>query len=692
MTMLSSTSHQPAAGEPADPTTPSTSTASKALAGQAKPDCPSDPARQVRPAGDPAPIQGPIPGQDRTPLVSALASQMRITRWRAHVPGHAGGRSAERAFTDLIGEQALRADVWMAPAAFAAALRQAEDLTAAAWGAQRAWFLEGGSTAGNQVWCSAILRDDQDVVVARDAHLSLVGGLAAAGVRPRWVAPRRHGRTGLPLGVDASDLDRVLTEYPCAKHVLLTSPTYAGVSTDLAAAARVAATHGAQLFVDAAWGAHLRFHPRLPQDALAAGAAAAVISVHKSGSALSSGAVLLAGPAAGPDTLARLDAAVRARRTTSPFVPLLASIDAARHQLATAPGELDGVIDVASWLRRQLRRVPGIAVIGAHQLGLPPDRVDPTKLVIDVSGLGLTGWEADSLLRADGITLEGGDATCVHALLGATEHTAVATAGALLAAVLVLSDRALFRGAHSSQASPQSPRLPRPAAARSSKTKGDARTSAASDWISRTGMSSLEAIQEAAGTVWDLVSRVPDAPLTPRQAQQSAWESVPLSQAAGTIAAEALVPYPPGVPAVVPGEVITTHVVSALQNLLDNGGHLHIHDHTHDPADEASGALTGPDDRRDSRDAEGGASDGGEAIIRVVRVMPAMAARPAWMPPPLLPVPPLPPLPPLAPPTPSPHRQSSPPETSPAPPGPVPLRLRPRPTTSPETQFPGGSS
>jgi arginine decarboxylase len=552
--------------------------------------------------------------QERTPLVSAVASEMRSTRWRAHVPGHAGGRSAESSFRDLVGERALQADLWMRPAAFAAARREAEDLAAEAWGAERAWLLEGGSTAGNQAWC-ATLRDGQEVVIARDVDVSLVSGLSLSGVRPRWVAPRRHERLGIPAGVHAADLDRVLSAYPHAKHVLLTSPNHAGVCTDLTAAARVASAHGAQLYVDSAWGAHLRFHPSLPQDAMTAGASAAVISADMTGSALSSGAVLLAGPGADLD---RLDAAVRERRTTRPFLPLLASIDSARHQFATAPGELAGVIDVAGWLRRQLRRIPGITVIGAKQLDLVPGLVDPTKLVVDVSRLRLSGWEADSLLRADGITVLGADATCVYLMLGATEHAAVATAGAVLAAMLVLSDRLLFRGL--------SP--------------------------TRAGMPSLESTLAVSGSVWDLTTQLPEAPLTPRQAQQAAWKSVSLAHAAGLIAAEAIVPYPPGIPVVVPGEVISSATVRVLQDVLKNGGHL---------------------DGDNSRDFSGVGDGGGQSAptVRVVATRPGPGAWPL----PLPPLPPLGPIPPLPPPTPRPDRLAPQTGTRPGTRGPQPLRL-----------------
>jgi len=478
----------------------------------------------------------PLPQQE-TPLLDAVREAVSATYRRAHCPGHSGGRGAAIDIRATIGPEVFTADVWLPAERYNSARRWAEELAASAWGAHRAWLLGDGSTAGNRVWCMGTLRDGEDVIVARDAHTSVLAGLVASGARPRWVSPRVHPELGLPLGIDPVALENALKTSPGVRHVILSSPSYSGTCTDISACVDVARTYGAQVFVDSAWGAHLPFHPDLPTDAMAAGASGAVVSVHKSASALSGGALLLAGPGA---DLARLDAAVRADRSTSPLLAMMASIDAARRDLACDGHEqLAGVLEAAHFLRKHIDQIPGLRAPGARELGLPAHLVDPTKLVVDVSGLGHTGWSIERLLREGGTVPEGADARRVVFVLGYAGSTAMSTAGAVLADLLEISYLLGTRA--------------------------------------RDDTAVLPLLQEDCqiGGAWDLLGTPLEAVMTPRQAQQCAAITVQAPAAIGRVAAEALVPYPPGVPVVAPGEVITQAVVEVLRAVHEGGGYLH---------------------------------------------------------------------------------------------------------------------
>jgi arginine/lysine/ornithine decarboxylase len=293
--------------------------------------------------------------QQRTPVLDAVAAYRSAATQSWHCPGHKGGQGADRRVSDLFGPDLLASDVWLDTSTYDAVRREAEQLAAQAWGADAAFLLVNGSSSGNHAMLLGTLAPGDEVVVARDAHTSVRTGLVLAGARPVWLSPRLAFGGELTIGVHPDDLDEVLTRHPGARAVLLVSPSYWGIATDLPACAEVAHRHGVPLVVDEAWGAHLPFHPALPVDALSAGADAVVTSLHKMASGLSQGALLLVRGTrldAG-----RIGAAVRMTQTTSPLLPLVASIDATRRQLVDRGGVLlDQAIDAARRLRRGNRR------------------------------------------------------------------------------------------------------------------------------------------------------------------------------------------------------------------------------------------------------------------------------------------------------------------------------------------------
>src|SRR5580698_4941124 len=247
----------------------------------------------------------------------------------------------------------------------------------------------------------AVGQPGQEVIITRTLHRSLLLALVLAGLRPVWVRPEIDPRTSLPGPVPVQAVKEALAEHPSACAVILGDPSYVGTTGNLSGHAEVAHEAGVPLVVDAAWAAHLGFHPDLPPHAIAAGADAMVTSAHKALPAYTQGALVLA--RTGLLDAARLDRAFEATHTTSPTGSIMASIDAARALLAADGERLCGrLIRGVTAARKRLREVPGLDVLDGP-------RVEPTKLVVLLAGTGAHGNKVEAEIIAAGMPVEMAD-------------------------------------------------------------------------------------------------------------------------------------------------------------------------------------------------------------------------------------------------------------------------------------------
>ena len=393
-------------------------------------------------------------------------------------------------------------------------LRDAEDRAARLFGADLARFSVGGSTHGNQALALAVGRPGDRVVISRTLHRSMLLGLALAGLEPVWVRPDVDPRHGLPIGVDPASVDAALTAAPDAVAVFVGEPSYVGTLGDVGALAEVSHRHDVPLVVDAAWGAHLGFHPALPPHALAVGADALVTSAHKTLPAISQGALVLA--RTGRIERSRFDAAIEATATTSPSGAILASIDAAR-ALMERDGEalLGPVIDAVAAMRARLARVRGLVVLDGPG-------VDPLRLVLVLPGTGADGNAVEADLLCHRMPVEMADRDTVVAMV-----TVADTPGRLEDLAVALAESIeRHRG-------PARPVLP--------------------------------------SGVWAIE---PVPAVSPRQAFFAARERVPVDRAIGRVSAELVAPYPPGIPVLAPGEEITVETVEVLRQARAAGSRI----------------------------------------------------------------------------------------------------------------------
>jgi arginine decarboxylase len=382
------------------------------------------------------------------------------------------------------------------------------------WGADWCRFSVAGSTHGNQALALAVGSPGQEVIITRILHRSLLLGLVLAGLRPVWVRPEVDPASGLPTAVAVGTVRAALAAHPDACAVLLGDPSYVGTTGDLAGHAAAAHEAGVPLVVDAAWAPHWGFHPDLPPHAIEAGADAMVTSAHKTLPACTQGALVLA--RTGRLDAARLERAFDATHTTSPAGSIAASVDAARALMERDGKDLCArLLRGVAAARRRLRQVPGLSV-------LEGPGVDPTKLVVLLAGTGAHGMAVEADLLAAGMPVELADRdTIVPVVTVADDEDQIAAFTEALAASVERR-----RGA---------PRHP------------------------------------AAAAAWTVQ---PETVLAPRQAFFAPNETVPADAAVGRISAELIAPYPPGVPVLAPGELITSDALNALREIHADGGRI----------------------------------------------------------------------------------------------------------------------
>lgn len=461
--------------------------------------------------------------QHRAPFVEALEGYCRQGFTAFHTPGHKLGRGASDYQKDLFGS-ALRRDLGLMYALDdlfqpEGPLKEAMDLAAQLYGAGRTFFSINGTTACVEAMILATCHDGDEIIIPREAHKSVLGGIVLSGAVPVYMKSHFADDEQVSLGPSLTDLKEAVDAHPLAKAVVLTYPTYDGICVPLREMAAYAHEHGMYVLVDEAHGAHLHFSRELPRDALACGADCVAQSTHKLVGSLTQTSMLHCRKGF-PETEA-VARAMHLVQSTSPHYWFLASLDSARQQLAEeGPQRVERALRLAQTLRQELNELPGIYSFDWDIVEKYPQLsdFDETKVTIDFSGMGLNGVQAEKLLRKHQIEVE----------LTAGNH--------VLALITIGDDEATIQRLF------------------------DACEDISLNYTPR----------GALVTSRDLALPDPVVAVTPRQAYWARREAVPLAKAVGRIAAETVTFYPPGIPVLSPGEEVTPEVLVYIQTMMEN--------------------------------------------------------------------------------------------------------------------------
>ncbi|MET9963490.1 DegT/DnrJ/EryC1/StrS family aminotransferase [Streptomyces sp. NPDC006326] len=466
--------------------------------------------------------------QSKAPVLEALADYHAQGQTPFTPPGHKQARGADPRVRAVLGDAVYHSDVLATSGlddrtSSHGIVREAEELMADAVGADHAFFSTCGSSLSVKAAMLSVAGPHEKLIVGRDAHKSVVAGLILSGIEPVWVDPEWDPRLHLAHPPSPEAFEAAFEAEPEARGALVTSPTPYGTCSDLAAIAEVCHRRGAPLIVDEAWGAHLPFHPGLPTWAMDAGADVCVTSVHKMGSGLEQGSVFhLQGDLVKPEVLrSRADLL----GTTSPSVLIYAGLDGWRRQMAEHGRTLyDDALALARTVRARIEALDGLHVHDRDDFCGPgrAGDMDPLQVIVDITGLGTTGYRAADWLRErHRINLHVSDHRRISAQL--THADDKDTADTLLTA---LRDLVAHRDELRTE---QRVSIPPPSRLRLEQGR------------------------------------------LPRDAFFGRTEQVPWEKADGRIAAEMLTPYPPGIPAALPGERLTTDVLTYLRTGVDAG-------------------------------------------------------------------------------------------------------------------------
>lgn len=459
--------------------------------------------------------------QSRAPLYEAMKAHKLDRVVPFDVPGHKGGRG-NKVLREFLGEDCLRNDVnSMKPLDNlchpVSVIKEAQELAADAFGAAHSFFIVNGATGAVQAMVMSACKAGDKIILPRNVHRSAINALVVCGAVPVYVNPGVNRDLGIPLGMTPEEVEAAIKANPDAKAVLVNNPTYYGICSNLPKITEIAHRYGLKVLCDEAHGTHFYFGENLPPSGMSCGADMAAVSVHKTGGSLTQSAILLLADTVNADYVRQV---INLTQTTSASYLLMVSLDLARQNLALNGKEFYAkTVEFADYARGEINAIGGYNAFGKELCdGGAFYDFDKTKLSIHTRAMGLAGIEVYDLLRDEyGIQIEFGDIGNILAII---------TGG----------DRAL-----------EIERL----------------------------IGALSEIKRLYGRspkgLYDHEYINPIVEMPPQQAFYSETVSLPVEEAAGRVAAEFVMCYPPGIPILAPGERITADILDYIAFAKEKG-------------------------------------------------------------------------------------------------------------------------
>ncbi|NLL70497.1 MAG: aminotransferase class I/II-fold pyridoxal phosphate-dependent enzyme [Epulopiscium sp.] len=451
---------------------------------------------------------------NHAPLYQALQFYRDQKVYPFHTPGHKQGRGLW--IPDLISLDVTEVEGTDNLYAPTGPIKEAQDLAATLFGAEATYFLVNGSTVGILTAIATVCQPGDMLLVARNCHRSVYSGMMMADVQPRYIVPDVLSSYGLTGGISPKKVYEGLRQYPQSKGVLLVSPTYEGFTSDLSKIAQIVHEQNKVLIVDEAHGAHFRFHHVFPKTALEAGADIVIQSTHKTLPAFTQSAMLhIQGPRVSKD---RIRERLSLFQSSSPSYLLMAGLDYCRYQLQeTGSRDFTDFVGRLYALRKELRSLQTIQLIDQEVEGQGSiDQLDLSKILLSCRNCMETGTEIESRLRKEfRIQME------------------LSGPGHLVGITTVADDREGFQQL----------------------------------------IKALQSMDRSLKKVpihtdiKNIIQSIPYARYTPREASFMEAQCFPMEESIGEAVAEFIIPYPPGIPLLVPGEVITREHVKHIQDL-----------------------------------------------------------------------------------------------------------------------------
>lgn len=459
--------------------------------------------------------------QTRAPIYEALDKLRRQRVVPFDVPGHKRGRGNPE-LVELLGEKCVGIDVnSMKPLDNlchpVSVIRDAEELTAEAFHADNAFLMVGGTTSAVQAMILSACKRGDKIILPRNVHKSAINALVLCGAVPVYVNPEINSELGISLGMELDRVREAIESNPDAKAVFVNNPTYYGICSDIRSIVEIAHSHGMMVLADEAHGTHLYFQPDLPVSAMEAGADMAAISMHKSGGSLTQSSILLTNKGVNSDYVRQI---INLTQTTSGSYLLLSSLDISRRNLALRGREsFKKVMEMSEYARKEINEIGGYYAYGKELInGTSVFDYDVTKLSVHTLGIGLAGIEVYDLLRDEyDIQIEFGDVSNILAYISIGDR---------------LQDIERLVGALADIA-----RI----------YKKD-----------KAGMLSGEFVN-------------PHVVKSPQEAFYARKVSVPLEKTEGCICGEFVMCYPPGIPILAPGEMITREIIEYIVYVKEKG-------------------------------------------------------------------------------------------------------------------------
>ena len=466
--------------------------------------------------------------QSETPLFTGLLKHAEQNPVQFHIPGHKKGTGIDPEFRKFIGDNALSIDLinigplddLHQPKGI---IKAAQDLAAEAFGADHTFFSVQGTSGAIMTMVMAVCGPGDKIIVPRNVHKSVMSAIVFSGAIPIFIHPDVDNDLGISHGITTESVEHALEQHPDSKGLLVINPTYFGISANLKKIVEIAHSYDVPVLVDEAHGVHIHFHEKLPLSAMQAGADMSATSVHKLGGSMTQSSIL--NIKEGLVSVQRVQSILSMLTTTSTSYLLLASLDVARRRLVMEGHDLiEQSIQLAEETRDRINHIDHIYCVGREILGTKATfEIDPTKLLISVKGLGLTGFDVEGWLREKyNIEVEMSDLYNVLCII--TPGDTKADTDKLVDALTNLSNEFKHSSNSKNNLSPEV-----------------------------------------------LLPDIPVLALTPRDAFYSETEVIPFTDSIGRIIAEFVMVYPPGIPIFIPGEIITKENLTYINKNLEVG-------------------------------------------------------------------------------------------------------------------------